>query len=126
MSHCLELIGVAALLCVLGCTHDGFLAPPAGPVRSGIVVTASVARVSETLQNGLCDAEIAVLAKREGRNERLVGTTKSGKMFCLQLRPGTAAGSESTVVSVEWGRDPDEQFWRTVVKLLENTQETLE
>jgi hypothetical protein len=125
MSRCLGLRSVAALLCVLGCSHDGFLAPSTGPGRPGLVVEGSVAHVSETLQDGLCDAGIAVLAKRDGRNERLVGTSKSGKVFCLHLRPATAASSKSTVVSVEWGEDSDEQFWRTVTGLLLSTQETL-
>jgi hypothetical protein len=72
----------------------------------------------------LCDAGIAVLAKQDGRNERLVGKTKSGKVFCIHLRPDNVARSESTVVSVEWGRDPDEQFWRTLTGLLASMQET--
>jgi hypothetical protein len=125
VSRCLGLSRVAALLCVLGCSHDGFLVPSTGPERSELVVAGSVTYVSGTLVDGLCDAGIAVVAKRDGRNERLVGITKSGKVFCVHLRPETAASSKSTVVSVEWGQDPDEQFWRTFTRLLGSMRETL-
>jgi hypothetical protein len=114
MSRYLGLSHLVALLCVMGCAHDGVLVRSTSPGRPGFVVEGSVTHVSETLQNGLCDAGIGVLAKQDGRNERLVGKTKAGKLFCLHLRPETAASSESTVVSVEWGRDPDEQFWQTL------------
>jgi hypothetical protein len=82
--------------------------------------------VSQTLQDDLTDAGIAVLAKREGRNERLVGTTKAGKMFCLHLHSAPAVDSVQTVVTVEWGREPDERFWQTVTGLLEDMQEAEE
>jgi hypothetical protein len=41
------------------------------------------------------------------------------------LSPDTAASGKSTVVNVEWGKEPDEQFWRTVTKILKNMQEML-
>ena len=125
MSRCLGLSCVATLLCVLGCSHDGFVVPSTGPEHSGLVVAGSVTYVSGTLVDELCDAGIAVVAKRDGRNERLVGITKSGKVFCLHLRPETAASSKSTEVSVEWGQEPDEQFWRTLTRLLGSMQDTL-
>jgi hypothetical protein len=124
MSRYLGLSRVVALFWVLGCSHDGVLVQSTGPGRPGLVVQGSVAHVSGKLQDGLCDAGIAVLAKKDGRNERLVGKTESGKLFCLHLRPETSASKENTVVSIEWGRDPDEQFWRTLTGLLASIQET--
>jgi hypothetical protein len=125
MSRYLSLSRLVALLCVMGCSHDGVLVRSTSPGRPGFVVEGSVAHVSAMLQDGLCDAGIGILDKQDGRNERLVGKTKSGKLFCIHLRPELAASTESTVVSVEWGRDPDEQFWQTVTGLLVSTQETL-
>jgi hypothetical protein len=109
----------------MGCSHDGVLMQSTSPGRPFFVVEGSVAHVSGTLQDGLCDAGIGVLAKQDGRNEPLVGKSRSGKLFCLHLRPETSASNESTVVSVEWGRDPDEQFWQAVTGLLVSTQEKL-
>ena len=125
MSRCLGLSGVAMLLCVLGCSHDGFVVPSTGPEHSGLVVAGSVTYVSGTLVDGLCDAGIVVVAKHDGRNERLVGITKAGKVFCLHLRPETATTSKNTVVSVKWGQEPDEQFWLTFTRFVGSMQDTL-
>jgi hypothetical protein len=118
MFRCPRLSGLAAFLCVLGCSHDQLLVSPAVQEYSGVVVPRSVGYVSATLQDALFDAGIPVVAKRDGYNQRLVGMTKSGKVFCLHLRPLPEARNQSTVVSVEWGRDADEQFWNTINDLL--------
>jgi hypothetical protein len=123
MSRYLGLGSVVALLCPLGCSHDGFLVSPNGATHSGIIVSGSVAHVSGALQDGLSDSGIVVLAKREGRTERLVGVTQSGKAFCIHLRPEATARTQHTEVSVEWGSDPDEQFWRTFTKIVRRMQE---
>jgi len=120
MPRLLALIGVAALMCLAGCTHDGFLVQPAAADRPTLVVAGTVAEVSGLLQDKL---SIPVIAKREGPRERLVGVTRSGKSFCLHLRPAASTKGDYTVVAIEWGNEPDEQFSRTVSKILKGTAE---
>ena len=120
MARCLRLFGVAGLLCAQGCLPDAFVVRSPEPQRPHLMVHDSVNHVSGTLQDGLSDLGILVVPKRVGQDQRLVGVTKSGKAYCLHLRAGKDANGESTVVSIEWGRDPDEQFWRTVTKLLKD------
>jgi hypothetical protein len=121
MPRSLALTGVSALMCLVGCTHDGFLVQPAGSDRPTLVVAGTVSEVSALLQDKL---SIPVIAKPDGPRERLVGVTRSGKSFCLHLRPAASAKGDYTVVCIEWGKDPDEQFSRTVTKVLKGTVET--
>ena len=99
MSRNVGLSGIALLICALGCFHNGVRAPSVGPTRPGLVVPASVATVSQTLQDDLTDAGIAVLAKREGRNERLVGTTKAGKKPTTKTENVVVTISDSTRIT---------------------------
>jgi hypothetical protein len=119
MSRWLGFSGVVALLYLVGCSHDGFLVQSTSPEYSGPVVAASVSCVSATLQDGLAKAGIPVVAKPNGGNERLVGRTRSGKVFCVHLRPGTSDGTETTLVRIEWGQEPDEHFRKTVAEILQ-------
>jgi hypothetical protein len=118
MSRCLGLIVAGALLCVVGCSLDGFLAPSTTSDPQQFVVAESLNHVSGVLQDSLCEAGIMVLANREGQKERLAGVTESGKIFCIHLCAGAGAGGKRTVVRIQWDREPDEQFWRMVTRLL--------
>jgi hypothetical protein len=113
------LIGVAALMCLAGCTHDAFLIQPAATDRP-LAVAGTVSEVSILLQDKL---SVPVIAKRDGPRERLVGVTRSGKSFCLHLRPTATAKGDYTVVAIEWGNDPDEHFTQMVRKILKGTAE---
>jgi hypothetical protein len=124
MARCLSLYGITALLSALGCLPGAFVvqSPEVEPGR--LIVQDSVAHVSGNLWEELSDLGILVIPKRVGQDQRLAGMTKSGKAYCLHLRPGKDGNGEITVVSIQWGGDPDAKFWQTVIKLLKAHDKT--
>ena len=108
----------ALLVAAAGCLPDRSLVGPGGPVGGVQVVAGSVTVVSAQLQTGLSDAGISVLSKRQGGVVRLVGMTRSGKVFSILLRGDRVQGGDQTTVALKWDREPDEEFWQTVVGLL--------
>jgi hypothetical protein len=119
MSRWLAIVCAGALLsAAAGCSLGSFtvaLAPPGGPKQ---VVPGTVAEISARLQAGLSDAGIAVIAKRQEQEVRLVCRAKQGRMHCLILKPDKAKGGEKTVVTVNWDREADERFWQMIVGML--------
>ena len=57
-------------------------------------------------------------ANRDGQDVRLAGVTKSGKKFTLFLKRRKTEAGESTVITVDWAEEADEQFWLTVLDLM--------
>jgi hypothetical protein len=127
MSRRLGLSGLVALVCVLGCTHDQFVAQPSEAEHFQVVAAGSVSQVSGVLQDGLSEAGILVVAKRAGSSQRLAGITESGKTYCLILQPHPESPSKRTVVSAEWGgKEPNRDFWKSVTKLLAQIPEKVD
>ncbi len=119
MSRHIGMIGAAALLVVAaGCSASSFLLSFASPNGKQQVVSGSVDQVSMKLQGTLSHAGFAVTSNRQGEDVRLAGVTKSGKKFALLLKRQKTNNGENTVVSVEWEKDADEQFWLTVLEML--------
>jgi hypothetical protein len=116
MSRCLALVstGVLLLCAAIGCPLHSFLGST-GVLGEKSAVAAPYTEVAATLETGLNDKGISVLTKRLDGEIRLAGRTKSGEVFCLDVK---RAKGEKTVVSVRWDQKPDEQFWQTVVELL--------
>lgn len=113
-------MGCAGVLlsAVAGCSLGSFtvaLAPPSGPKQ---VVPGTVPEISARLQAGLSEAGVAVIAKRQDQEVRLVCCAKQGRMHCLVLKPDKAKGGDKTVVTVKWDREADEPFWQMIVGML--------
>jgi hypothetical protein len=104
----------ALLLTVAGCMSS-FLGLTAAP-RQQYAVAAPQSVVIGMLETGLGEAGVNVLTKRVDGVMRMAGQTKSGKVFCLYVKPGEQG--EQTVVVVRWDRDADEAFWKSVVEIL--------
>jgi hypothetical protein len=82
------------------------------------VVAGQVRKVTAGLFEALADAGVVVVEKSQGSEVRLVGSTPSGKMFALLLRP-VPTGGDWTEVAVQWGGQPDERLSRVVREALE-------
>jgi hypothetical protein len=117
MSRRVAVCAGAMLLASFGCSLGPIQVGLADPHGQQRVVVGSVERVTVALEEGLADAGISVVAKRDAGEVRLVGKTKSGQAFCLLLRPEKGQGEKVAVVA-KWGRDPDEAFWKTVEEVL--------
>jgi len=118
MSRLVWIVGVAAALMAAGCLTGSFLGRSQGVVSGPRVVAGSVNAVSQAIQQGLCEVGIAAVEKRDHEDVLLVGVTGTGKVFCVRLRAQKAQESARTAVSIQWDREADETFWRTVVELL--------
>jgi hypothetical protein len=108
----------AALLIAAGCVTHSFLAAPDGAARHRHVVAGSLAEVAAALEVGLNEAGVTVLVKRLDHEVRLAGQTRSGKIFCLYVKPDRTTEGDRTVVTVRWDTVPDEPFWQTVGNVL--------
>jgi len=106
------------LLLAIGCSPDLLRVPFLGPARPQLVVAGSVVEVSCRLQEALTDAGISVKSKLQGDDLRLAGQTKTGKVFCFHLRKEQTPGTPKTRIILQWDREPDEDFWRTIVQPL--------
>src|SRR5260370_5591864 len=104
------------LLLAAGCAPNLLTVSNAGREGKEPVVEGSVARVSAELQTTLAEAGIAVIEKGHDSVVRLTGRTRSRKLFCLLLRPAEGPGRDRTVLTVKWGGEPDEEFWRLVLQ----------
>lgn len=109
---------IIALLLVAGCSPDLLRVPFLGQARPQRIVTGSVVEVSCRLQEALSGAGISVLSKLQGDDLRLAGQTKTGKVFCFHLRKEQTPGAQKTRIILQWDREPDEDFWRTIVQPL--------
>jgi hypothetical protein len=110
-----------ALLCAAaGCLFTPPPAPtPGAAAKPGTkVVSGQVRVVAAGLFEALADAGIVVVEKRQDQQVRLVGSTPSGKMFALLLRPARS-DSDKTEVAVLWGGAPDEKLTQVVRRTLE-------
>ncbi|HZY85250.1 MAG TPA: hypothetical protein VFE78_10500 [Gemmataceae bacterium] len=118
MSRCLGAATAGVLLlAVAGCSLDSFLTPFPGTPDPRQVVAAPLAQVAARLEEGLSEAGVPVLTKPVGREMRLAGMTKSGKVFCLHLYAEKVAGADRTLVRVKWDRGADDPFWQMVLEL---------
>jgi hypothetical protein len=120
MSHHLGMVCAAALLGAVaaGCTNHAFLAPPATAARYRQVVDGSLEKVSAILEVGLSEASVPVLVKRRSTEVRLAGKSRSGKVFCLSVKPEQSRKGQRCSVTVQWDRAPDDELWQTVVDIL--------
>ncbi|MHB1424011.1 MAG: hypothetical protein ACYC3I_12615 [Gemmataceae bacterium] len=120
MSRREGMVCAAALLFVAaGCSANSFLLSWVGSGGKQQVVSGSVNEVAARLKASLNKVNIIVaLNPMEEGVIKLNGQTKSGQRFALVLKRKTTSHGENTVVSVEWEKDADEQFWATVLQLL--------
>jgi hypothetical protein len=115
------LLGAAA-----GCSFDAFLVSMPGPIGKQRTVPGTIDQVSANLQTALGAAGIQVTTKPQGKNVRLEGVTQTGKKFALvlhqQYSPGPAwgapAGSQHTLLTVEWDDGADLEFWGMVMQVV--------
>ncbi len=125
MSRCLS--GACAgvlLLSVAGCVTDSFLMPQVVVDGPKTLVLGSVFDVSSRLNAGLSDAGIALQMNRVGSDWRMVGTSKSGTVFCLHVSPAPKSGGKKTLVRMQWDRGGDEELWRQIQKVLSAPDES--
>jgi hypothetical protein len=118
MKVALALGCAAACLAATGCLDRVFLASSAEQAKYSRAVDAVPSQVELALQMALSEAGTLVLAKRQPNEVRLVGQTKSGEVICVRVRPVQVAGKSQSVVSVQWGRHPDEQLWQVITEAL--------
>src|SRR5262249_37345115 len=117
VSRHLGILGAGLLLVAAsGCADGSFLVSWPGPGPKQQIVAGSVDQVSARLRAVLGNVGVAVTANPEGDNVRLSGTTKAGKKFSLLLKQQYVGGGQRTAIVVEWEKDPDEEFWLSVVQ----------
>jgi hypothetical protein len=109
----LAIVGVGlVLLGAAGCVHDGFLAPSQGMIEYSLVVDNTPACVADVLEVGFNSVDVMVIVKRMKKEIRLVGMSKSGKVFGIFLRHGEAP--YTTAVTVKWDREPDKKLSESI------------
>jgi len=120
MSRRLGMVCAAALLfTTAGCSGGSFLLSWVGSGGKRQVVSGSINDVAARLQASLGKADIIVAVNPMDKDTiKLNGQTKSGRRFALVLKRQTTSHGENTVVTVEWEKDADEEFWATVLDLL--------
>jgi hypothetical protein len=119
MSRCVGMLCAAALVGIAaGCSANSFLLSFIGSDGKQQVVSGSVDQVSTNLQAALSNVGIVATLNKQGDDVRLAGVTKSGKRFALVLKQKKTMSGDSTIISLEWEKDADEQFWATVLELL--------
>jgi hypothetical protein len=104
------------LLAGVGCVHDAYLAHSGNAVRYTRVVDNTPNCVAAVLEAGFGSIDVVVVVKRTKGEIRLVGTTKSGRVFGVFVRRGQSA--ETSVVTVHWDGEPDERLWESLVEWL--------
>ncbi len=126
MSRRTEMVCAAALLiAVAGCSASSFLLSWVGSGGKRQVVSGSVNDVAARLQASLGKFNIVVAVNpMDDGTVKLNGVTKSGKRFALVLKRQATSQGENTAISVEWEKDPDEEFWTIVLSLLVNPEPT--
>jgi hypothetical protein len=112
------MVCAALLFVAAGCLPTTFLTPNAPAPSQQHVVAGSVGRVASWLETALAEDGIVLVEKRQGNLVRLVGNTKSGKMFSLVLRQVPSRDSDVTSVAIQWAAEQDERFWRLVLQTL--------
>ena len=110
------------LIAVVGCSPDSFLVPFGRASEQQLVCPGSVIQVSTRLQEALAGAGVSVVTKYVEEDLRLAGVTKQGKVFCFHLRREKGAGADKTLIRLQWDKDADETFWRTIVLPLANPE----
>jgi hypothetical protein len=115
MSRSVGIVCAVALL-TAGCLRDVLAPGRAAPGTQ--TVSASMNVVSELLQQGLCDLGVVVREKSEPEEVKLAGLTRSGKVFCLRVRPEKVEGRPRSVVTIVWDGEADEAFWGQVLQIL--------
>ena len=123
MSRSMGMAFAASLLIVAaGCSAASFFLSDIGSGGKQQVVSGSVDDVSAHLQAALSNVGIIAAATPDGDDLRLAGVTKGGKRFVLLLKRQKTSRGESTVISIDWEKDADEQFWLSVVEMLATRQ----
>jgi hypothetical protein len=110
----------AALVCVAaGCVNNSFLAPGHSVQKERWLVNEPFTTSAAVLETGLRDACVknTLLSKRVQGEVRIAGQTKSGKVFCLYVRPAKN-DLEKAVVTLRWDREADPVFRKCVLDLL--------
>jgi hypothetical protein len=102
------------LFLAAGCVRDAYLAQPPSAPRYTRVLKGTPTRVASGLEVGFGSIDMPILRKRDQKEIRLVGTSNSGRPFCVHVRAGTAGSAATTVVSVQWDGEPDEQLWKAI------------
>jgi hypothetical protein len=114
----MALVCAASLVCVVaGCVSQSFLAPWGSAPTERWLVNEYYGSVGAALETGLTDQGIHVVPKRLADEVRLAGQTKSGKVFCLYIKP-SKDDREKATVALRWDREADEVFRKMVVELL--------
>jgi hypothetical protein len=106
----------ALLLTVAGCIP--FLRDLTAAPRQSYAVAAPQSMVVGMIETGLGEAGVNVLTKRVDGVMRMAGQTKSGKVFCLYVKPDQGESGQQTLVTIRWDHDADEAFWKSVVAIL--------
>ena len=122
MSRRTEMVCAAALLfAAAGCSASSFLLSWASSGGKRQVVSGSINDVAAHLQASLGKLNIIVAVNpMDNDTIKLNGKTKSGKVFALVLKRQMTSQGENTVISVEWEKDADDEFWAIVLGLLVN------
>jgi hypothetical protein len=112
------LVCAAALVCVAaGCVSQSFLAPWGSAPTEKWLVNEYYGSVGAAVETGLTDQGVRVVSKRLADEVRVAGQTKSGKVFCLYIKPAPDDREKATV-ALRWDREADEAFRKMVVELL--------
>jgi hypothetical protein len=106
------------LIMSAGCSASSFFLSYISSGGKQQVVSGSVDEVSAHLQAALGNIGIIVAATPDGDDLRLAGVTKDDKRFVLLLKREKTSRGESTIISIDWEKDADEQFWLSVVQML--------
>jgi hypothetical protein len=120
MSRRMRMVCAAALLFVAaGCSAGSFLLSWVGAGGKQQLVTGSIDQVAAHLKASLGKVDILVVINPiDDGTIKLNGQTKSGQRFALVLKRRMTSQGENTVLSIEWEKDADEQFWFTVLEML--------
>jgi hypothetical protein len=114
----MAMVCAAALVCVAaGCVSQSFLAPWGSAPLERWVVNEYYGSLGAALETGLSDQGIRIVPKRLADEVRLAGQTRSGKVFCLYIKPAPDDREKATV-ALRWDREADEVFRKMVVELL--------
>jgi hypothetical protein len=121
MSRLLGVVCAGVLLVSAGCSADLLRVAFLGPGRPQLVVAGSVVDVACRLEGAMADAGISYMSKSVDGDLRLAGQSKTGKVFCFHLWKEPGPGADRTRITLQWDREADEDFWRTIVLPLAKT-----
>lgn len=103
------------LLCVLsGCKLNTFSLNLLGTVtRRETVLHGSLEASAQATQQVLTDMGLQVTSTQDSDRIVLVGTTRMGHRFRLNLRRHEIPSTKEvqTRIDIEWDKEPDDQFW---------------